>query len=119
MIPPLVHTFHLDEGAVFRWRFAGLILGGLLLVAYWQEWIVSPFPWDLGLILTFLYGYSTFHRAFQDVISRRISADQAVTLAALGRPLRGRVSGRRRGGLHHARGARRWRPTPPKGSTPI
>ena len=83
MIPPLVHTFHLDEGAVFRWRFAGLVLGGLLLVAYWQEWIVSPFPWDLGLILTFLYGYSTFHRAFQDVISRRISADQAVTLAAL------------------------------------
>ncbi|MCY3777932.1 MAG: hypothetical protein OXH11_18300, partial [Candidatus Aminicenantes bacterium] len=83
MIPPLGHTFHLDEGAVFRWRFAGLVLGGLLLVAYWQEWIVSPFPWDLGIVLTFLYGYSTFHRAFQDVVSRRISADQAVTLAAL------------------------------------
>ncbi len=58
-------------------------MAGLLLVGYWQEWIRSPFQWDLAIALTFIYGYSTFTRAFQDLLARKISADQAVTIAAL------------------------------------
>ena len=37
----------------------------------------------LAIALTFIYGYSTFTRAFQDLLARKISADQAVTIAAL------------------------------------
>ncbi len=83
MFFPLGHTFHLDEETSFRWRFVGLVVAGLLLVGYWQEWIRSPFKWDLAIALTFVYGYSTFTRAFQDLLARKISADQAVTIAAL------------------------------------
>ena len=83
MFFPLGHTFHLHEETGFRWRFIGLVVAGLLLVGYWQEWIRSPFKWDLAIALTFIYGYSTFTRAFQDVLARKISADQAVTIAAL------------------------------------
>ena len=83
MFFPLLHTAELEGSDDFRWRTAGILLGGLLLISYWQQWIVTPFQWDLAILLTFLFGYQTFNRAFRDVVARRISADQAVAVAAL------------------------------------
>ncbi|HEY3129594.1 MAG TPA: cation-translocating P-type ATPase family protein, partial [Acidobacteriota bacterium] len=83
MFFPLAHSPQLEESEGFGWRFAGLILAGLALVAYWQQWVRAPFQWDLGIALTFIFGYRTFVKSFQDALGRRISADQAVTIAAL------------------------------------
>lgn len=83
MFIPLTHTVRLEGDARFGWRFLGLVAAGLLLVAYWQQWVRSPFQWDLAIALTFIFGYRTFTRAFQDLLARKVSADQAVTLAAL------------------------------------
>jgi Cu+-exporting ATPase len=83
MFFPLLHNPQLEGDHNFRWRFAGLGLAGLTLIAYWQQWIRSPFQWDLAIALTFVFGYRTFLKSFQDAIALRISADQAVTVAAL------------------------------------
>ncbi len=83
MFLPFLHTAELEGSDDFRWRTAGILLGGFLLIAYWQQWIVTPFQWDLAILLTFLFGYQTFRRAFRDLLARRISADQAVAIAAL------------------------------------
>ena len=83
MFFPFLHTAELEGSHDFRWRTAGILLGGFLLISYWQQWIVSPFQWDLAILLTFLFGYRTFNKAFRDVLARRISADQAVAVAAL------------------------------------
>ena len=83
MILPLAHLVRLEGDRQFGWRLAGVLLAGLLLVAYWQGWIQSPFQWDLAIALTFIFGYRTFHRAVHDLLGRKASADQAVTLAAL------------------------------------
>ena len=83
MFFPFLHTAELEGSDDFRWRTAGILLGGFLLIAYWQQWIVTPFQWDLAILLTFLFGYRTFSRAFRDLLARRISADQAVAIAAL------------------------------------
>lgn len=77
------HVVDLEDRSDFRWRFAGLALAGLLLLAYWLEWITSPFEWDLAIVLTFVFGYSTFSKGLRDLSARRISAEQAVMIAAL------------------------------------
>ena len=83
MFFPFFHTAELEGSDDFRWRAAGILVGGFLLIAYWQKWIVTPFQWDLAILLTFLFGYRTFSRAFRDLLARRMSADQAVAVAAL------------------------------------
>ncbi len=83
MFFPFLHTAELEGSDDFRWRTAGILLGGFLLIGYWQQWIVTPFQWDLAILLTFLFGYRTFSRAFRDLLARRMSADQAVAVAAL------------------------------------
>ena len=83
MFFPFLHTAELEGSDDFRWRTAGILLGGFLLIAYWQQWIVTPFQWDLAILLTFLFGYRTFSRAFRDLLARRVSAEQAVAIAAM------------------------------------
>ena len=68
----IAHVVDLGDRSNFKWRFAGLVLAGLLLLAYWREWIRSPFEWDLAIALTFIFGYNTFTKAFHDISEKRI-----------------------------------------------
>ena len=108
------HAINRDRREQIKYVGFTVVVGVLLLLNLFGIFD-SLLGIDTAIFLAVLAGYKTFYRAISELLDRKISADLAIVIAAGAATRHRRVSGGRRGHVHHAFSARGWKHGPPGG----